>query len=230
MTAPAETSASDRDPAPDPASGPPVFDAAFRHDLDGLLRWRRDVRHFRTDPVDPDRLARCLDSFALAPSVGLSQPWRIVSVETPSARKAALENFQSANHEALQGYTGDRARLYADLKLSGMREAPHQLAIFCDEATDRGHGLGAQTMPEMRRYSVVAAITQFWLVARAEGVGVGWVSVLDPARLCADLDVPESWTLVGYLCVGLPALDSQTPELAEKGWETRSPRPEIQTR
>lgn len=200
---------------------PPEFDQEFRRTLDDLLRWRRDVRHFQATPVDDALIDRCLDSFALAPSVGLSQPWRIMRVDSPAARADVLDNFKTANAEALAGYSGERARTYAGLKLSGMREAPVQLAIFCDEATRQGRGLGAKSMPEMRRYSVVAAITQFWLVSRAEGLGVGWVSILDPDRLCRDLSVPEGWVLVGYLCVGWPQAQTITPELETVGWQTR---------
>lgn len=169
-----------------------------------LLRWRRDVRRFRTDPVDEAVLSRCLDTFSLAPpSVGLSEPWRLIRVDSATARKAALENFRAENTRALDGYDGEKARIYSTLKLSGMQEAPVQLAVFCDEETAKGGaGLGAATMPETRRYSVVGAITQFWLAARAEGLGVGWVSILDPPdRLTRDLDVPTGWQLVAYLCV-----------------------------
>ncbi len=203
-----------------------TFSDAFRGDLDRLLRLRRDVRRFRADPVEPALLELCLASFTLAPSVGLSEPWRVVRIESDAARAAALANFEAANARALAGYSGDRARLYAGLKLSGMREAPVQLAVFCDEATPKGAGLGAATMPEMRRYSVVAAITQFWLVTRAHGLGLGWVSILDPARLASDLAVPESWRLVGYLCLGWPEEEGETPELQTAGWETRKPSPD----
>jgi 5,6-dimethylbenzimidazole synthase len=198
-----------------------AFSHSFRSDLTDLMRWRRDVRRFRTAPVDEALLMRCLDAFLLAPSVGLSEPWRIIRVEGDAARKAALANFRAANDQALQGYSGEKAKLYAGLKLSGMKESPIQLAIFCDDGTDKGAGLGAGTMPEMRRYSVVTAITLFWLAARAEGLGVGWVSILDPDRLCLDLDVPADWSLVGYLCVGWPEDDTETPELETLGWEAR---------
>ncbi|WP_338550068.1 5,6-dimethylbenzimidazole synthase [Roseovarius phycicola] len=198
-----------------------TFSQDFQSELSELMRWRRDVRHFRTDPVDATVLSACLDAFLLAPSVGLSEPWRLVRLESEAARQAALTNFTAANAEALEGYAGDRAQLYSRLKLSGMQEAPVQLAVFCDEATDKGQGLGAGTMPEMRRYSVVAAITQFWLAARAAGLGVGWVSILDPEQLQRDLDVPESWRLVAYLCVGWPEADHQSPELERAGWEDR---------
>ncbi len=198
-----------------------TFSDDFRTQFDLLMRLRRDVRRFRTDAVDEAVLTRCLDTFRLAPSVGLSEPWRVIRVKSEKARTAALENFQTANAEALAGYSGEKAQLYSSLKLSGMREAPVQLAVFCDDATDKGLGLGAGTMPEMRRYSVVTAITLFWLSLRAEGLGLGWVSILDPDRLTQDLKVPDSWRLIGYFCIGWPEALSDTPELERAGWENR---------
>ena len=206
------------------------FSEDFRAGLHDLMRWRRDVRRFRTDPLDEALVQTCLDSFTLAPSVGLSEPWRIIRVTSDTARQAALENFQTANARALAGYDGEKAALYAGLKLSGMSDAPEQLAIYCDDSTDKGSGLGAGTMPEMRRYSVVGAISLMWLTARAHGLGLGWVSVLDPARLNRDLDVPKDWSLVAYLCMGWPQDNSLTPELETKGWETRAPSLKIETR
>ncbi|MFT6675753.1 MAG: 5,6-dimethylbenzimidazole synthase [Sulfitobacter sp.] len=206
------------------------FSDDFRAGLHDLMRWRRDVRHFRTDPVDGALVQTCLDTFHLAPSVGLSEPWRILRLTSDIARHAALENFKTANAHALAGYDGDRAARYATLKLSGMQDAPEQLAIFCDDSTQKGHGLGANSMPEMRRYSVVAAVTQMWLTARAYGLGIGWVSVLDPDQLCRDLDVDTGWTLVAYLCLGWPQENTLMPELETKGWETRAPRLKIETR
>lgn len=197
-----------------------TFSDAFRSDLTALMLWRRDVRRFRTDPVDEALLSECLDTFLTAPSVGLSEPWRVVRVTSAPARAAALANFRAANAEALDSYEEERATSYARLKLSGMEEAPVHLAVCCDEGTDKGAGLGARTMPEMRRYSVVAAISQFWLAARAHGLGVGWVSILDPDRLMRDLSLPEAWRLIGYLCVGWPEEDHDTPELARAGWDT----------
>ncbi|TMV03756.1 5,6-dimethylbenzimidazole synthase [Ruegeria sediminis] len=207
-----------------------TFSEDFRTQLHLLMRLRRDVRRFRTDPVDEAVLARCLDAFRLAPSVGLSEPWRVIRVDSAEARAAALKNFETANAEALTGYSGDKARLYSRLKLSGMQDAPVQLAVYCDDATDKGHGLGAGTMPEMRRYSVVTAITLFWLSLRAEGLGLGWVSILDPDQLARDLAVPGDWRLIGYFCVGWPQEVSETPELETVGWESRSPHLMIETR
>ncbi|SFR59069.1 5,6-dimethylbenzimidazole synthase [Litoreibacter janthinus] len=203
------------------------FEPEFRDELYELMRWRRDVRRFRTTPVDEALLMRCLDAFSHAPSVGLSEPWRIVRVESTKARAAARANFERANADALARYDGDQADNYAKLKLAGMDRSPVQLAIFCDEASPKGHGLGAGTMPEMRRYSVVSAVTLFWLAARAEGLGLGWVSVLDPVQLCRDLGVSEEWALIGYFCLGHPEEDHDTPELLREGWEARAPTLDI---
>jgi 5,6-dimethylbenzimidazole synthase len=197
------------------------FSDEFQTQLTQLMRLRRDVRRFRTDPVDEALVDQCLDTFRLAPSVGLSEPWRIVRVSSPDARLAALENFRTANAHALTGYDGDKAEHYSQLKLTGMTQAPVQLAIFCDDKTTKGHGLGAQTMPETRRYSVVGAITLMWLRARALGLGLGWVSILDPDQLTRDLKVPTDWSLVAYLCLGWPEDVSTTPELETLNWEKR---------
>ncbi|MDP5218206.1 5,6-dimethylbenzimidazole synthase [Ruegeria sp. 2205SS24-7] len=206
------------------------FSEDFRAQLDLLMRLRRDVRRFRTDPVDEAVLMRCLSAFSTAPSVGLSEPWRILRVESAQARDAALDNFRAANSAALAGYSGHDAKLYSKLKLSGMQDAPVQLAVFCDDSTDKGRGLGAGTMPEMRRYSVACAITLFWLSLRAEGLGLGWVSILDPAQLCRDLNAPEGWSLIGYFCIGWPEEVSDSPELERAGWETRTTAPLLETR
>ncbi|WP_170791434.1 5,6-dimethylbenzimidazole synthase [Ruegeria lacuscaerulensis] len=207
-----------------------TFTDDFRAQFDLLLRLRRDVRRFRTDAIDEAVLTRCLDAFRLAPSVGLSEPWRVIRVKSQPARDAALRNFQTANAQALDGYSGEKAQLYSRLKLSGMQEAPVQLAVFCDDTTDKGQGLGAGTMPEMRRYSVVSAITLFWLALRAEGLGLGWVSILDPDQMARDLDVPEDWRLIGYFCVGMPETQSDTPELEQVGWECRNDSLPIEVR
>ncbi|MCV6584737.1 MAG: 5,6-dimethylbenzimidazole synthase [Marinibacterium sp.] len=209
---------------------PAPFSDSFQHELDRLLRLRRDVRRFRTDPVDEATLDQALSAFSRAPSVGLSEPWRILRIDSPDARRAALDNFRAANDRALQGYTGARAARYATLKLSGMQEAPVQLAVFCDDGTTKGHGLGAASMPEMRRYSVVSAITLFWLALRAQGLGLGWVSILDPVQLARDLDAPDNWHLIGYFCIGWPQDTGDTPELETLGWETRAPALHIEPR
>src|SRR5215475_14028780 len=157
------------------------FDDEFRARLHDLLVWRRDVRRFRTEPLRPGTLERLIAVACLAPSVGLSQPWRFVIVDSAERRRAVLADFTACNAEALGAYEGEQAARYAALKLAGLAEAPGQIAVFADRGTATGSGLGRRTMPEMAEYSVVAAMTAMWLAARAEGIGMGWVSILDPA-------------------------------------------------
>jgi 5,6-dimethylbenzimidazole synthase len=199
------------------------FDDQFRARLRDLMVWRRDVRRFRTEPLPPGTLDRLIATACLAPSVGLSQPWRFAIVDAPERRRAVLDDFRRCNAAALASYDGEQAARYAALKLAGLAEAPAQLAVFADRATETGHGLGRRTMPEMAEYSVVAAITAMWLAARAEGIGMGWISILDPARIAAILAVPESWRLVGYFCLGFPQGQHDEPELERAGWEQRRP-------
>lgn len=198
-----------------------TFDEAFRAQLRELLIWRRDVRRFRTEALVPGTLERLIEVACLAPSVGLSQPWRFVIVDDPARRRAVLEDFKSCNAEALKSYTGDLATQYARLKLAGLQEAPCHLAVFSERSTEIGHGLGRRTMPEMIEYSVVAAIHSLWLAARAEGIGMGWVSILTPGRINTLLDVPDAWRFLGYFCLGYPQAESDTPELERASWERR---------
>ena len=199
----------------------PAFDDAFRAQLFELLAWRRDVRRFRPDPLPPGTLDRLIETACLAPSVGLSQPWRFVTVADAERREAVRCEFRARNAEALADYAGERASRYAALKLEGLSEAPDQFAVFCDRATQVGYGLGRRTMPEMAEYSVVAAISTLWLAARAEGIGMGWVSILDPVRMTQILDVPPAWRFIGYFCLGYPQCTDDRPELERAGWEAR---------
>ena len=199
------------------------FDDSFRDDLRALLRWRRDVRRFRRDPLPEGVLDRLLATACLAPSVGLSQPWRFVIVDDPARRAALRSLFARCNAEAASDYAGGRAELYAALKLAGLEDAPVQLSVFADRETAVGHGLGRRTMPEMVDYSVVTAIHTLWLAARAEGIGLGWVSILDPSAMAGLLDVPPHWRFIGHLCIGYPEQETETPELERLDWECRRP-------
>lgn len=204
-----------------PSDPPPVFDAGFRRDLEALYRWRRDVRRFRRDPVDPGLIDGLIRLAALAPSVGNAQPWRFVKVESGDRRRTVRSIYEECNHEALAAYAGERAALYARLKLAGLDEAPVHLAVFADAATAAGHGLGRRTMPETLAYSVVGAVHALWLAARAHGIGLGWVSILDPDRIRIALAVPEAWRLIAYLCIGYPEEEHVDPELQRHGWQQR---------
>ncbi len=202
---------------------PPEFDTAFRRALRDLMRWRRDVRHFRADPVDRGLVMACLEEACKGPSVGNSQPWRFVFVDTPEARAKVKANFESANADALGSYHGEKAERYARLKLSGLDIAPVQIAVFADLESTEGAGLGARTMPETKAYSVVAAIQCLWLLLRAEGLGLGWVSILEPDRLSADLAAEPGWRFIGHLCIGWPEEAQEHPELEREGWQARLP-------
>ena len=204
----------------------PLFSETFYKEMRLLLEWRRDVRRFSTDPL-PDGLVEELVSVAsLAPSVGYSQPCRFVRVEDPKRRASVIESYERANLAALSSYKGEDAELYSRLKLAGLRESPVHLAAFCDNATSTGKRLGRQTMPRALQYSAVMAICILWLAARARGVGVGWVSILEPDVVGRVLDVPESWEFIGYLCVGYPRDEDDRPALMREGWEKHDPRAE----
>ena len=197
------------------------FDPAFRARLRELLIWRRDVRRFKRDPLPAGTLEALIELACLAPSVGLSQPWRFVVVDDGARRAAIRKNFAACNAQALADQSGDRAGRYAQLKLAGLDEAPCHFAVFADRNTEQGHGLGRRTMPEMIEYSAVTAVHTIWLAARAQGVGMGWVSILDPREVAATLDVPAEWKFIGYFCVGYPQTDDTIPELEQSGWEQR---------
>jgi len=201
---------------------PPLFDDAFRDSLEALIAWRRDVRRFSERPVLPALIDRLLDLAVLSPSVGNSQPWRWVRVDSAEKRAAIRANFVAANAAAQRAQSDERARAYAALKLEGLDRAPVQFAVFCDQATEQGFGLGCHTMPETREYSVAAMVSTFWLAARAFGLGVGWVSILDPNQVGCLLETPVAWKLVAYLCVGWPDEEHLDPELERHDWQART--------
>jgi 5,6-dimethylbenzimidazole synthase len=204
----------------------PQFDALFRATFADLLAWRRDVRQFRPDKApDETTLAELFDLAALAPSVGNCQPTRFVRVDEEARRNSIRANFEAANRDALSAYSGEKAALYARLKLAGLNDAPIHVAVFCDETTEQGQGLGARTMAETRRYSAVCALHTFWLAARTRGLGVGWVSILNPETVAEALEVPRAWTFIAYLCVGFPREEHLIPELERVGWQRREPHP-----
>jgi 5,6-dimethylbenzimidazole synthase len=202
-------------------ASPPCFDDTFKTQLHDLLIWRRDVRRFKRDALPSGALERLIETACLAPSVGLSQPWRFVVVDDAALRKKILAEFERCNADALKSYSGEVASRYAKLKLAGLIEAPAHLAVFADRSTIVGRGLGRRTMPEMADYSVVAAVVTMWLAARAEGIGMGWVSILDPDHVTELLGVPRDWRFIGYFCLGFPEDESQDPELERAGWEQR---------
>jgi len=196
-----------------------TFDESFRKQFVELLALRRDVRNFKSDPIPDGVVTELVSLTRTSPSVGYSQPWRFVRVDSAKRRAAVIASFERANADALASYEGERATSYARLKLAGLHEAPVHLAVFCDDATETGKGLGAKTMPETLAYSTTMAIYTLWLAARARGIGVGWVSILYPQEIERALDVPDGWRFIAYLCLGYPASYEKTPELLRAGWE-----------
>ncbi|MEM1051097.1 MAG: 5,6-dimethylbenzimidazole synthase [Pseudomonadota bacterium] len=194
----------------------PEFDV-----LRELVARRRDVRRFQTRPVEQSILDSVFHLMENAPSVGNSQPWRWVQVESREARTMVKANFKAANEAARRAVPEDKQELYNNLKLAGLDKAPLQFAVFCDTEPAQGSGLGRQTQPEALHYSVACAIMVFWLAAKAKGLGVGWVSILNPSEISDCLDVPESWDLVAYLCVGYPEEEHYDPELERSDWQDR---------
>ncbi len=192
---------------------------AHRKALHDVLQWRRDVRHFLPDPIAPETLAVLRAAMDMAPSVGNARPWRVLQVTTPALRDAVIANFEAANAAAGAIYDDEKRAAYDQLKLAGLRDAPVHLAVFTELTPGEGHGLGRQSMPEMLNYSTVSAIHTLWLAARAENLGLGWVSILDPDGIARILNVPDSWQLTGYLCLGKAAFDDDTPLLHRQDWQ-----------
>ncbi len=200
----------------------------FFEQLKDLMLWRRDVRHFKSDKIPPqEEIMECLAMACKGPSVGNSQPWRFVLVDDVTRREDIYSLFKQTNSEALENYKGEKANQYAQLKLQGIKDAPVQISVFADIGTSVGHGLGSQTMPESKAYSVVAAIQILWLLLRAKGIGLGWVSILPPLEMAQTLEIDDSLTFIGHLCIGYPKEESMTPELVKEGWQDRLPPEEF---
>jgi 5,6-dimethylbenzimidazole synthase len=198
------------------------FSQAERETVYRVIAERRDVRRgFLEEPLPPALIERLLVAAHSAPSVGLMQPSRFIVVRDYAIRKAVHQIFERANQQAAHTYDAEQAQRYSQLKLEGILEAPQNLCVLCHQESVRGHGLGRQTMPETAIYSTVCAIQNLWLAARSEGVGVGWVSILDPTPLCHLLNIPDRLTLVAYLCLGYVEGFSSTPDLERFGWERR---------
>jgi len=188
------------------------------------LQWRRDVRHFQRRALPQGELNDLLRLACLAPSVGNAQPWRFVRIVSAELRSRLADHVDLQSASAADQITDEaRRERYRTLKLHGIREAPELLAVMCDEHPEAGHGLGRATMSETLRYSTVMAIYNLWLAARAKGIGVGWVSIVDPGVVTKMLDVPRNWTLIGMLCIGYPEQPSAVPELEQRGWQAREP-------
>ncbi|MEQ1653907.1 MAG: 5,6-dimethylbenzimidazole synthase [Hyphomicrobium sp.] len=184
-----------------------------------IQQWRRDVRHFRTDSVPQAVLDRLQTAMDYAPSVGNSRPWHVLRVESATLRSGVRAEFERCNGDAAKAYAGEQRDAYCALKLAGLDAAPVQLAVFTAIDPSEGHGLGRRTMPETLRQSTAMAVHGLWLAARAENLGVGMVSILDPRRMEFLFGMDAQWEFSAYLCVGWPAFVDDTPLLHRDGWQ-----------
>lgn len=194
------------------------FTASDAETLRRLLAWRRDVREFRTAPLPEAVIARLQAAMELAPSVGNSRPWRVIRVEDPDLRDGVRRQFEACNAAAALRYDERRAE-YRRLVLAGLAAAPLQLAVFTATDPEEGDGLGRQSMAQTLEQSTAMAVHTLWLAARAENVGLGMVSILDPAAMERLFAVPPDWRFSAYLCLGQPLADDDTPLLHRVGWQ-----------
>lgn len=185
---------------------------------------RRDVRsQFIPTPIAEDALARLLVAAHWAPSVGFMQPWSFILVQDLDLRQQVKDAFETANAEAALMFEAEKREQYRALKLEGILDAPLNLCITCDKDRAGPVVLGRTHIPTMDVYSTVCAVENLWLAARAEGLGVGWVSIMDESRLKTLLNLPERVVPVAYLCIGYVDHFMDSPELATKGWRQRLP-------
>jgi 5,6-dimethylbenzimidazole synthase len=204
------------------ASNGTCFSTAERRGVYRAIYERRDIRsQFLPEPIPDDVLGRLLDAAHHGPSVGFMQPWDLIVIRDEAIRQAVHNGFLEANRQAAQTYDGERRTLYDSLKLAGILDAPVNLCVTCDRERIRGAGLGRRTDPATDLYSTVCAVQNLWLAARAESLGVGWVSILDLDRLRALLEFPAHVVPVAYLCIGYVSEFPPRPELETKGWEHR---------
>lgn len=191
--------------------------------LADIIAHRRDVRgnNFLNTPIPSESLRAILTAAQHAPSVGLSQPWEFVLIQNEQTKKQIVDSFQIENEKAKKTFTDEKQQIYSELKLEGIKESPINVAVFYKPSTQPV--LGQNSMPEMGEYSVVCAIQNMWLTARALNIGLGWVSILDPEKVKSILNAPKEHKLVAYLCLGYVKTFYTKPELEHVKWEKQKP-------
>jgi 5,6-dimethylbenzimidazole synthase len=197
-----------------------------RMDLYEAIFKRRDIRKFRPDPLPEDALGRILDAAHHAASVGFMQPWNFILVRDRERRAKVKESFETHNRAAAEKYSGEKRALYESLKLEGILEAPLNVCVTCDRGRG-GEVLGRASIFDTDLFSTCCAVQNLWLAARAEGIGVGWVSIVDNERLSAILEIPAGVVPLAYLCVGYPESFPEEPMLETAGWRARLPLEEL---
>lgn len=207
---------------PSDAFSPVERSAVYR-----AIHERRDIRSYRPDPVPWDVMQRLLDAAHHAGSVGFMQPWNFLLIDDQAVRRKIYDHFRAVNERAAQTYDGDRQDQYRSLKLQGILDAPLNLLVTCDTRRGGPHVLGRATIRETDVYSTCLAVQNFWLAARAEGIGVGWMSLMEPEVVCSLLGIPAGVIPVAYLTVGFPVEFPDAPMLSSVGWRHRLPLEEV---
>ena len=202
-------------------STPHEFPRDKKQGLYDAIYQRRDVRQFKPEPIAPNLLGKILHAAHHAGSVGFMQPWNFIVIDDPAIKHKVFKNFIDANNKASKNYQDEREKLYASLKLEGIKDAPINICITCDGDRMGPNVLGRDSIPETDLFSTCCAVQNLWLSARAEGVGVGWVSILSVEQLKADLNIPDSVFPVAYLCVGYTEQFHDKPLLEKVGWANR---------
>jgi len=199
------------------------FSEAERDSLYRVIHSRRDIRHFQSQPIPPEILTRILEAAHAAPSVGFMQPWNFIVIESREIRQQIKASFDAVNAlEKEKAAKIGREDLYSSFRLEGILDSPVNVAITCDPSRNEDFILGRDPMPQTAAYSVCLAIQNLWLAARVEGVGVGWVSILDQEAVERILGLPQGIKLVAYLCIGYPVAFRPKPMLEELGWRKRA--------
>jgi len=196
-----------------------LFSEDDQNVIEQVLRARRDVRgnRFTDQDLSDSDLDKILAAATTAPSVGYSQPWEFVVIRDSSIKAAVAKNFELENLSAQAQFENDKARQYAQLKLEGITETPVNIAVFYTPSDKPV--LGQTSMPDMGEYSVVCAVQNMWLMARAMNIGIGWVSIINPEQVKTILSAPKQNKLVAYLCAGHVDQFLEKPELETLKWE-----------
>lgn len=200
-----------------------TFTTSEREAIYKAIFSRRDVRRFVSTPIGEKVIERILLAAHHAPSVGFMQPWNFIVIRDPGTKRSIKQAFLSARAQEAEQFTDARKELYRSLKLEGIQEAPLNICVTCDSTRHGPAILGRTLNPQTDVYSTCCAIQNLWLAARAEGLGVGWVSILSEDRLKEILRIPIHVAVVGYLCVGYPQRFEAKPELETAGWLRRLP-------
>ncbi|MCX5344733.1 nicotinate-nucleotide--dimethylbenzimidazole phosphoribosyltransferase [Streptomyces atratus] len=217
--------ASESDETGAPASAPaPGYDDAEREAVLRVMRERRDIRNgFRSDPIPHEVLLRVLEAAHTAPSVGHSQPWDFVVIRSAETRRSMHELAQRQRDAYAKSLPKGRAKQFKELKIEAILDTPVNIVVTADPTRGGRHTLGRHTQPQMAPYSSALAVENLWLAARAEGLGVGWVSFFDEREMVRALGLPEHLEVVAYLCVGYVDEFPEEPELMQAGWSKRRP-------